>query len=58
MKVKFAQPSKSLKKNYEHDCLQNSVLLFVSFLTALIVENSQILAKIFFISLKNVLDQT
>ena len=55
---KICSTIKSLKKNYEHDCLQNSVLLFVSFLTALIVENSQILAKIFFIFLKNVLDQT
>ena len=31
---------------------------FLSFLTALIVENSHILAKIFFIFLKNVLDHT
>ena len=30
-------------KDYEHDCLQNFVLLFLSFLTALVVKNSHIL---------------
>ena len=38
-------------KYYEHDCLQNFLLLFMSLLTALIVENSQILAEIYFIFL-------
>ena len=33
-----------VSKYYEHDCLQNFILLFMSLLTALIVKNSHILA--------------
>ena len=39
-------------KYYEHDCLQNFIILFISFLTALIVENSLLFAEIFFVFLK------
>ena len=46
----FAQTT-SLKY-YEHDCLQNFLLLYMSLLTALIVKNSHILARIYFIFLK------
>ena len=46
------------KRDYEHDCLQNYLLLFMSLLAALIVETSHILAEIYFIFLKNVLDPT
>ena len=42
---------------YEHDCLQNFLLLFMSLLTALIVRNSHTLDGIYFIFLKNALDQ-
>ena len=43
---------------YEHSCLQNFLLLFMSLLTVLIVKSSHILAGICFIFLKNVADQT
>ena len=39
-------------KYYEHDSLQNFVLLFMSLLTALIVEKSKILSGIYFVILK------
>ena len=57
MKGKFAQPN-IVSKYYEHDSLQNFILLFMSLLTALIVKNSHMLAGIYYIFLKNVLDQT
>ena len=38
-------------KFYEHDCLQNLILLFMSLLTALIVKNNHILCEIYFIFL-------
>ena len=44
--------------NYEHDCLQKFFLFFMSLLTALIIKNSHILAGIYFVFLKNVLEQT
>ena len=44
-------------KFYEHYCFQNFVLLFMSSLTASVVKNSHVLAGIFFIFLKNDLDQ-
>ena len=37
---------------YEHDCLQNFLLPFMSLLAALIVENVGIIAVIYFIFLK------
>ena len=40
-------------KYYEHDCLQNFILLFIPLLTAFVVKNSHILAGIYFIFLKN-----
>ena len=52
MKGKFANYQK-LWKYYEHDCLQNFLLLFMFLLTALIVKNIHILAGIYFIFLKN-----
>ena len=45
-----------VSKYYEHDCLQNFILLFMSLVIALIVKNSHILAGIYFIF--DVLDQT
>ena len=47
-----------VSKYYENDCLQNFLLLFMSLLTAKFVKNSHILARIYFISLKNALKQT
>ena len=41
-----------------HDCLQNSISLFISLIAASIVENSDFLAGIYFSFLKHVLDQT
>ena len=41
-----------VSKNYEHDCLQNFILLFMSLLVTLFVENSNIFAGIYFIFLK------
>ena len=43
---------------YEPHCLQNLLLLFMLLLTTKFVKNSQILPRIFFIFLKNVLKQT
>ena len=37
---------------YDHDCLRNFLLLFISLLTASIVRNSHLLAGIYFIFLK------
>ena len=47
-----------VSKYYEHGCLQNLLSLFMSLLTALVVQNSHILAEIYFIFLKDVLNQT
>ena len=55
VKVKFAQPSK-VSKYYEHDYLQNVFLVILFLLVALIVKNSQILAAIYYVFLKIVLD--
>ena len=41
-------------KYYKHNYLQNSLLLFLSLLTALVVKNSHVLAEIYFVFLKNV----
>ena len=46
-----------VSKYYEHDCLQSFFPLFMSLSTASVVKNSHILAGIYFIFLKNVLDQ-
>ena len=46
-----------VSKYYEHGCLHNFLLAFMSLLTGLIVKNSHILAVIYFIFLKNVLGQ-
>ena len=40
------------------DCLKNSISLFISFIAASVVENSDFLAGIYFSFLKHVLDQT
>ena len=45
-------------KFYNHDSLQNFLSLFMSLLTAPIVKNSHILAGVYFIFLKNILDQS
>ena len=37
---------------FEHDCLQDFRLLFMSLLTALIIKDSHILARVYFIFLK------
>ena len=47
-----------ISKFYNHECLQNFLLLFMPSLTAEIVKNSHILAGIYFIFLKNDLDKT
>ena len=47
-----------VSKYYENDCLQNFILHFVSLLTAKLVKNSNILARIYFIFRKNVLNQS
>ena len=47
-----------VSKYYVHDYLKNVVLLFMFLLTAQIVKKSRILARISFIFLKIVLDQT
>ena len=46
--VKYQKAS----KYYDYDCLRNLLLLFVSLLTATIVKNSYIFARIYFIFLK------
>ena len=43
---------------YVHNCLRNFLLVFTFLLTALIVKNSLILAEIYLIFLKTILDQT
>ena len=45
-----------VSKYYVHDCLQDFLLLFMFLLTALIVKNSLILAVVYFIFPKNILD--
>ena len=52
MKGKIAQPSESFKIYYEHGDIENNILIFVSFLRALIVKNRHILAGIYFLFLK------
>ena len=52
--VKYQKVSKC----YVHNCLRNFLLVFMFLLTALIVKNSLILAEIYFIFLKTILDQT
>ena len=47
-----------VSKYFEHDCLQNFLFLFMPLLTTLIVRNNHILAGIYIILVKNVLDQT
>ena len=56
-KEKFVKYQK-FSKHYVHECLQNFLLHFMSLLTASISKNSGFLAEIYFIFLKNVLDQT
>ena len=50
-KAKFDK-SKKVSKYYDHDCVRNFVLLFMSLITALIVKNSHIAAVIYFIFLR------
>ena len=47
-----------VSKYYDHDSLENFILVFMFLLTALFVKNSMILAGIYFIFLETVLDQT
>ena len=46
-----------MEKSISRDCLQIFILLFTFLVTAPIVKNSHILTGIYFIFLKNVLDQ-
>ena len=57
MKRKFGKVSK-VSKYYVHDCLQNFAWFFMFSLTTPVVKNSYILVGIYFIFLKNVLEQT
>ena len=57
MKGEFAQPSKG-HKNIMNMIVYKILFCFLSLLTALIVKNNHILAGIYFIFLKKVLDQT
>ena len=41
-----------IASKYDHDCLQNLFLLFMSWLTARIVKNNNILVRIYFIFLQ------
>ena len=45
-------------KKYEHNFMQNAVLLFMSLLTTLIVKNSTFLLEFTISFKKNILDQT
>ena len=47
-----------VSKYYEKDCLQNFLLLFLLLLTAKLVKNGHIQARIYVIFLKNALKQT
>ena len=47
-----------VSKYCAHDCLQNFLLLFMFLLIASIIKNSHFLAGIYFLFLKNILDQT
>ena len=59
VKEKFGKTfGKASLKYYENGCLQNFLLLFVSLLTAAIIKNSHIYARIYFIFLKSLLKQT
>ena len=49
---------RKVSKYYETDCLQNFLFLFMFLLTAKLVENSHIYARILFIFVNNVLKQT
>ena len=42
----------NFSKYFEHDCLQNFLLLLMSLLTALIVKNSHVLAGLYYIFLE------
>ena len=53
-----SKASDAVSKYYENGCLQDFILLFMSLLTAPIVQNSKIWAGIYFIFLTNVLKQT
>ena len=58
MKRPFGQTYKNHKKYYENDCLKNFLLRFISLLIAKFVKKIHILARIYFILLKKVLEQT
>ena len=47
-----------VSRYYELDCLQNFNLLFISLSTASVFKNNHILSGIYYIFLKNVIDQT
>ena len=47
-----------VSKYYDHGCLQNFLLRFMSLSTAPVVKNRHVLSVIYFIFLKNVLDKT
>ena len=57
MKKKVAKTSKK-SKYFENNCLQIFLWLFMSLLPVRAVKKSHMLARIYFISLKNVLKQT
>ena len=62
--LRFACGKKNLVKHqkvskyYDHDCLQNFLLIFMSLLTAPVVIKNHNLAENYFIFLKNALEQT
>ena len=53
MTPRFISGERKVSKYCEHDCLQSRHLLSISLLTALNVENCQILAGLYFFFLKN-----
>ena len=48
----------NFSKRYDHDCLQNFLLLFLGLLTVPIVKKNNTLTGIYFIFLKNAMYQT
>ena len=48
----------NVSKYYEHNCLQDFLLIFRSLLTALIIKDNNILTGIYLIFLKNILQKT
>ena len=58
LRGKLGTRLEKISKYYHHVSLKIFLLLFMSLLTASLVKNSRTLAGIYFILLKNVIDQT